>query len=311
MESAVSTQQIEALRNFSVTYRRQLDRDAAATKMGDKPNDMWESFYNLATSITQRYNQFPQPVALLEYNLRDLWYTLIQAAKITGAEDPFQDRLVYQVMSLKHLGILVRHRQPGANPPPAQEDTAPEHADTPDGKVWKDLPFLSHSLQEAWTRSVEMEPDQRRNLAAMLARLASVGICHGPLAVCALSAFRDALENTRRLSPSTDGNDLPVSELLPAAIAWLRYCGHRLASWSSQGFSPSDAHPLTNTSLGERAELAGVTPGGFNKSRWLFWRTRLQDLSQAGQGAIAEQALFGARIMGWWMTDSECLVVDG
>ncbi|KAH3139838.1 hypothetical protein LV164_003323 [Aspergillus fumigatus] len=68
-----------------------------------------------------------------ESDLRELWYKLIQGAKITDAKHPAQDRLVAEVLHAREMETL-----------------------TSGGKIWGDLPFFVEQLYEHWKKGLEL-----------------------------------------------------------------------------------------------------------------------------------------------------------
>jgi len=99
-------------------------------------------------------------------------------------------------------------------------------------KVWVDLPYLADDLRKRWIEHSNMAFQQRINLAAFTARLASVGVCGNALGPCALLLFRDALEVPRMLAKSNpatlDANQVSIEELLPAVNAWMTVASYKL-----------------------------------------------------------------------------------
>lgn len=64
------------------------------------------------------------------------------------------------------------------------------------------------------------------------------------------------------------------------------------------------------SALGELAQSAHVTSSGFSKSRWLFWRQRLDEISQCCQEEVAKQARYGVHIMGQRVKEISLVVMD-
>jgi hypothetical protein len=73
-----------------------IDEDWAQEGYNDD-NRFWHRVRLLARSIRSRFTISDNPVVLYEYELRELWYLLIQGAKIIDASQPAQDRLASQV----------------------------------------------------------------------------------------------------------------------------------------------------------------------------------------------------------------------
>lgn len=142
---------------------------------------------------------------------------------------------------------------------------------------------------------------QRHNLAAFSARLAPWGVCKDFICLCGLWIFRDTLEVPRPLI-SIKNNDgygddcqVPISDLLPAVVAWFLYCGKKLESLAiaNQKFGYS--------LYGSLARHAGITPQrGFSVSSWIFWRDRLEEISRSDHEETAALALRGLKLMKFW-----------
>jgi hypothetical protein len=219
------------------------------------------------------------PFEIFEIELHDLWYTIIQAAKNYDHFNAKQDTLLRQILSAREMGTLTRTVMIGGS-----NETV--IAQTSAGRIWSGLPFLRQDIRDAWKESLDLSIDHRRNLAAFIAKLVSVGTCNDGLAGCALLTFRDALETPRRLTASENGSEVPVADLLPAVAAWLLSASDKLIALSSTAFHEFDPEFAV---LGELAHNAQVTPGGFSPARWKFWKGRLELISQ-GNKAIAEEA---------------------
>ncbi|KAI1779745.1 hypothetical protein F4818DRAFT_453728 [Hypoxylon cercidicola] len=173
-----------------------------------------------------------------------------------------QDRLVRIVLWARELGVLHKTAQSGESQPVI----------TSQGRIWSDLPFFVPDVQEAWKKT--MRPDSpishRYNLAAGIARLASLRVCNNAFAECGLEVMKDALETPQELSSSA------CLLLFQPVYIWLRYAGDQLlllslarlpahGGWASE----AGAHPI-----GSLAQDAGIE-GGFSKARFIFWKERL------------------------------------
>ncbi|KAF4277594.1 hypothetical protein KXW75_005350 [Aspergillus fumigatus] len=204
-----------------------------------------------------------------EYDLRELWYKLIQGAKITDAKHPAQDRLAAEVLHAREMEAL-----------------------TSGGKIWGDLPFFVEQIYEHWKKGLELPVRQRRNLSAFIARLASWGVRDPALCWCAIWILREALETPRPLVSTAAGSpidQLPIADMVPAAVVWFELCGYKIESLCLA------SHDFDDSTIGSLAKDHGVHPEtGFSISRWRFWKKRLDELSRSDLEETAAFALRGA-----------------
>lgn len=278
------------------------DVDAEIIRLGyDDNHRLWYRAHLFAKNITSRYGQYRNHISLFEYDLHDLWYLIIQAAKITSADHPAQDRLASQVIHIREMGVISRKTSK-----PQEEDTIGdfrEEALTSKGRIWVDLPFLVDEIREAWGKT--MPHRQRHNLSAFVARLTSWGICDPDISLCAIWILRDTLESPRPLvgmddsQSNKDGHELnqdtPISMLLPAAVSWFEYCGYKLETLCiiNQDFELS--------TIGDLARDANVSPAsGFSVSRWHFWKSRLEEICHCDNQEVATLAFRGSKTMSFW-----------
>jgi hypothetical protein len=281
MTTTTTADQVSGRERYSISYRSVIDREALDDE-SESPNGstLWETIRGYILTTNFRYTSFPTPIADFELDMRDLWHTFIQAARITNADDPAQDRLVSQLLYAHSMGTLRRTATSGNS----------EEVVTSDGsRIWTDLPYLVQDMREAWGKSMELSPTHRHNLAAFTARLTALGVRGSDLSVCALWLLRAALETPRRL---TRGGDVSVAELLPACVAWFQYCNHKLLTLAVNNhvFAEIDPH---FSEPGELAQNAGVSHLGFSVSRWLFWRQRFKELSRDGDEQMAKDGRRG------------------
>lgn len=100
-------------------------------------------------------------------------------------------------------------------------------------------------------------------------------------------------------------SDVPVAELLPLVKAWLKHAGHKTIALSDNSFNEFRPEEAV---LGELARDAIVSPGGFSPARWLFWRQRLQVISQCDDESVAKDALISFRMMSQMLLKIESAV---
>ncbi|RAQ72437.1 hypothetical protein AFCA_009784 [Aspergillus flavus] len=280
--------QIRSRQRFALDHIAAIDTERESNGYNND-NKFWHQSRLFMQNISSRYTKSDLPIDFYEYDMRELWYMIIQGAKITDAKHPAQDRLAGQILHAREMGVL--HRMSATS-------GVEEEASTSKGKIWVDLPFLTQEFQVAWNAADELPAKQRQNLSAFIARLSAWGVCGSELCVCALSIFRDTFETRRPLTATDDqqGNSLlPIADLLPAAVAWFELCGYKIENLCLSG------HGFESSTLGELAREAQVVPDtGFSTSRWLFWRRRLEEISHCDHAEMAALAQWGVRVMQCW-----------
>ncbi|MCJ1246827.1 hypothetical protein MMC30_004036 [Trapelia coarctata] len=285
--SELSVEDDLRLKEFYADFRAKVDEDAAE---GDG-NTLCITVDSIIWATSRRCFVSNDPHRHFDSSLHMFCYTVIQAAKSYNAGNPMQERLVYHIMYAREMGTLTR---------PLLADNKSSVpiplAQTSDGsKIWSDLPFLAQYIRETWTRdSLSMSTKQRENFASFIARLASVRICGDGITGCAIWLFREALETPRRLTAWEDSSEVPVAELLPALNGWLTFASRKLLSLVNQSYSEFSPE---ESALGELAQKAGLAPGGFNPSRWAFWRSRFEAIVQSSQEEVKKEALSGLEMM--------------
>ncbi|KAE8322465.1 hypothetical protein BDV39DRAFT_183859 [Aspergillus sergii] len=280
--------QIRSRQRFALDHKAAIDFDRE-TYGYDNDNKYWHQSRLFIKNISSRYTASDLPIVFYEYDMQELWYMIIQGAKITDAKHPAQDRLAGQILHAKEMDILRRRNKTSG---------VEEEASTSHGKIWVDLPFLVQEFQVAWNAADELPAKQRHNLSAFIARLSAWGVCGSELCICALSIFRDTFETRRPLTATDDQQGhglLPIADLLPAAVAWFELCGYKIESLCLSG------QRFESSTVGELAREAQVVPDtGFSTSRWLFWRRRLEEISHCGHAEMAALAERGMRVMQCW-----------
>lgn len=241
-----------------------------------------ETIRGSVLNTNYRYTSWTHPIAEFEWDVHELWYIFIQAARITAADDPAQDRLVAQLLYAQSLGTL-RRTTTGTE----------EEAITSDGaRIWTDLPYLVSDLREAWLPSTDLSPTHRDNLTAFTARVTALGVRDPELSVCAVWLLRAALETPRPLTRADAGDEVPLAELPPACVAWFQYCSHKLLTLSvnNHASDPRYSNP------GALARDANISSPGFSGARWLFWRPRFKQRSRCADAPVARESKRG---FGW------------
>ena len=266
-------------------------------------------------STAYRYTQSDNSIKLYEWDIHDIWYQFVQAAKNINADHPAQDRLTRLIVWASELGALTRtrkrlqvsqieeaegevkeERKEGAQERENHEMVVQE-AMTTDGRIWTDLPFLIHDIRFAWNEVMDpsVPAAHRHNLAAAIARLAGLGVRDDALSGCGLHVMCETLETRRKLiSAALEAKQvsLTVMQLLPAANAWLLYAGHKLLRLSDKPYNGS-AWSAEASTPGELARSAGVDSADFSRARYLFWKRRLEELGQCDEEEVKKEALHG------------------
>ena len=284
MATILTPEQVASRERLSKISREQIDREATSDESkSSSQSTLWRTVRDYILNINHRYTKSTNPIILFEWDMHDLWYMFIQAAKVTPADDPAQDRLVAQLLYAREMGTLRR-----------RTTRTEEEAITSDGlRIWTDLPYLAEDMQGAWEKSMDLSPHHRHNFAAFTARLPALGICPTSLSLCALWLLREALETPRQLTrPENGSGEVSVAELLPACAAWFTYCNHKLLTLAvTKHVFPGANLPLSEP--GELARQADIQQPGFSVPRWLFWRHRFKDLSRCEDEHVATEARRG------------------
>ncbi|KAF2495015.1 hypothetical protein BU16DRAFT_562638 [Lophium mytilinum] len=273
----VDVEELKRRRSFSRRLKLRRDGHASKAVLTANPEDaggLWGTTRSTIRSVTHR---FPlQPLWKIEFDLHDLWYTFARAASVIPEDHPAQDRLATEVILARELGSL----------------ESDEHsAVTEDGNIWSDLPYIVQDMDAFWqSKHQGMSVDECCNLAAFMARLVALGVRAPELCICALRVFGVVLEDGDANGQSgsaredisgslTTTTTTTIAKYLPAAVAWFRYAGYRLAILSLQKGSE-----------------------GFSMERWALWHQKLQALYQDGNQDedIRDLARRGMNCMSNW-----------
>lgn len=225
----------------------------------------------------------PYHPRLLDFTVHSFWRTVLLAAQNYEAQNPKQDLILRHILVAREIGALTREAE--------RVGEEPVLALTSNGqRLWIDLPFLVEDFYRSWLAdSMDILPDQRRNLAAFIARLASVGVCGDELMGCALLVFRDVFETPRKLISADSGSEVSVEDLLPAVAAWFDFAHHKLHGMVERSYGEfADAEAAA---LGQLASNGGISQPGFSPSRWSFWKQRVAEMSQSGRIPEASRSL--------------------
>lgn len=304
---------LESRAKASAVTRPLIEREAAV----GNDTTLWETIRSHMTGTAYRYTKSDNPIGLYEYDMHDIWYQFVQAAKNIDADHPAQDRLTRLVVWASELGPLTRTRKrsqiwqqegtegegkrerKGEVKGSGDDEMVVQEAMTTDGPIWSNLPFLIQDLRLAWNEAMDpsVHTAHRHNLAAAIARLAGLGVRDDALSGCGLRVMCDTLETPRRLTAAAATLEteqvLPTMiQLLPAAKAWLLYAGHKLLRLSDQCYDGC-AWSSEASTPGELTRSAGVDSAGFSRARYVFWRKRLEELSQCDEEEVKKEALHG------------------
>ena len=259
---------------------------AALERTPNDPTTLPTAISNAAHSLTTHYtstyqNSMTSPEHL---GFPIIYGAILDAALASKAEDaPAQDKLIALLKAIRNLGVLKR----------TNSTNVVEVCETWGGRVWADLPQLGAEMRERWNAS---PPDTNAirwaNFNAFLARCTQSGVHDGTL--FGVWALREALETSRtRTKRESDGNrkaeskalgheEVPLEEVLPAAVEWLNYAREHLAQMSKQGSKLDRGENQPDpTWLGPMAREGGVQESGLSVGRWRFWARRLEEISQA------------------------------
>ncbi|KAH7377969.1 hypothetical protein BKA64DRAFT_750382 [Cadophora sp. MPI-SDFR-AT-0126] len=241
-------------------------------------NTLWVTMSSCIRGLTHSlsFTNPVKPMELIELEIRDVWYLFTLSAKNIDADHPAQDRLIWIVLAARELGPVRRQI--------AVDEAGPfEEAVTSDaGRIWVDLPFMVQDLRDAWTGSID-DPNQRLNLASSIARLAGLGVCEEAYSVCGLDIMSQALEGPEHIA----GGTIDVFELFRLVQIWLRYAGDKLLRLCLANHSGNEANWRREHSS---AQLPGKVTQGFNRDRFLAWKSKLQILREESDGSLKELA---------------------
>jgi hypothetical protein len=207
------------------------------------------------------------------------WHMVIEAAKRFDQDDPNQCALAAEVLYVR--GVTLQHA--------FGDEVVPAYASNGQ-KIWADLPYFYDDIQTALQSTLTR--DQRTNLVAFTARLASFGVLHNALFGLGLLLVRDAFESPRPLLSSTNSNEVSIQDLLPAVNCWIYLTRHRIEAFIQDSFDGFE------TAISAPGPLAPAgCPPGFNLIRWRFWGQRLQEIKKTNHEDISNSA---EAIITWW-----------
>ncbi|KAI1317711.1 hypothetical protein F5Y16DRAFT_392558 [Xylariaceae sp. FL0255] len=246
-------------------------------------NTLWSSMDSLINVNTRRFKGLGDPIQRLEANVHNVWDLFILSAQNIEPDHPAQDRLLRTILQTRDRGVLRRDWPEPCGPQSdftaesAMEQHLPTIAQTSQGYIWADLPFLVVDVQNAWKSLGLMNTlaslQQQRNLTSSMARLASLSVCGHAFSDCGLEIMKQGVE-TEPVSPEVDEHHTALVRI------WLGYASENVlrrcleggkcinADWAEDGQQPDQ--------VGVLAERAGTVPTpGWTQERFLFWKDTL------------------------------------
>ncbi|KAG9527252.1 hypothetical protein KCU93_g5378, partial [Aureobasidium melanogenum] len=275
--SATEPQTSRAL--FSEHWRHDVDQMVSSNTQKDSKN-LAKMVQELVYNIAQRHNNHSNQTPTLDWDLHDLWYTLIQAACICDADSADQDTLASYVIHAREFGPFARGS--GRNSREAYQGTELSIHSEPQGGL-EDLQYLASDLEEFWLdTSSTLPPEHLQNLSAFTARLVALGVQDKNLISCGSHLLRQTLEVPQSPSQLVGETTTSLEDLLPAVISWMSYARHKTLKLSMEkhSLSHSSAEP------GNLATGAGITANSLSLARWCFWKLRLEELEKRLGGML-------------------------
>ncbi len=284
-------------------FRSNVDACVRQRLVGDLAKKFsWATGY-----ITFLYTNVDYDINLFEDALHDIWYLLIETAKIAPPDTNASVWLVHKVIAARELGMLRRaggslDAEVQGNDGQTRKYCYVETAwltGTLKERIWTDLPFLAEDLEAAWLISIDKESSaEMENLATLTARLIGLGVRTQSLTPLAIMVFKSALEQSRYIlakqflaHPALQ--DHPVVHFLPAMERWMKYGAFNILKYSCRDRDSTDQAIAqkpwaASGQLYINKEKQHVP--GLSMSRWRFWRTRLLECQkQAAVKMVAER----------------------
>ncbi|KAH6605046.1 hypothetical protein Trco_006753 [Trichoderma cornu-damae] len=260
--------------------------------------------YSKISFINDGYCRSERPAQTFKPILQDLWHLYYEVGKNVPYSSPEQDKWVLHILKARGLGNLTRQAPSSHNGSDGDDNNNKfEIATTSAGFLWEDLPFFTADMTDFWVKDcATMSAAQRVNLSHFLAKLVSTGVDDN-LCGIALLVFQDTFETVRSMGSLADQNnkdphrtlhDLTITDLLPAAQAWLESASYKIIQlsdklWNGLATVKQDETTFTKSELGRRSSAA------FSPWRWMYWLKRLEEIKeeakQAGEDALAKSVL--------------------
>lgn len=244
------------------------------------------AFYNLTWIISLRYCNIGDGVDALEGYLHELWHIYYQLARHTANNTSEQDRLILNIVRTQGLGPLSR---------PVTGLYGIDIARTVEGTLWNDLPFLATDMTGFWIDNCAMMSGvQRLNLASFLAKLASTRVNKDRVCQIALVLFNSTFEVGRNLGSTQEPDNedthrfistLDLTQLLPAACAWIKEAGQILVQLSDVSWNDCPSLIGQGGKKFVESELGQRSPTGFTPWRMMYWLKRLHQIQEEAREA--------------------------
>lgn len=143
---------------FSKHWRQEVDHLGSSNTRKDT-KDLVRMVQDLMYNIARRHNNHPNQTETLDWDLHDLWYTLICAASICDADGAEQGTLACYVIHAQELGGIL-----------------------------ESLQYLASDLEDFWMHTSDtLPPQHRQNLSAFTAILVALGVEDERLFSCGVS----------------------------------------------------------------------------------------------------------------------------
>jgi hypothetical protein len=113
MATTLTPDQRSSRERYSSLHKSNIESETV-TDESKSPNQstLWESRRSYILTTNYRYTSCNPPIADFALDMQDLWHIFIQAARITAADDPAQDRLGNQLLYMPtQWGTLRRKKQ--------------------------------------------------------------------------------------------------------------------------------------------------------------------------------------------------------
>ncbi|KAJ8111957.1 hypothetical protein ONZ43_g5502 [Nemania bipapillata] len=144
---------LASVERFNLKVRREM-LDPEASRGND--NTLYTTMESDIIGQTRVYTGTDKPIECFEPQIRNLWYMFTISAQHIDVDHPAQDRLIRIITSLQYRGVLRKVANPkrtlipemlgtgGPNAKKLREVEGLEIAETSQGRLWVDLPFLVH-----------------------------------------------------------------------------------------------------------------------------------------------------------------------
>ncbi|KAH0344160.1 hypothetical protein KCU83_g8417, partial [Aureobasidium melanogenum] len=242
--------------------------------------DLMKMVQDLMHDIAQRHNNHANKTATLDWDLHDLWYTLIPDACICDVDSADQDTLASYVIHAREIGSFTRGSTD--KPSETQGDTEIPTQSKSQGD-FEDLQYLASDLGEFWFNTWNtLSPQNLQNLSAFIARLVALGVQDKKLISCSICLLKQTLEVPQSASQLVGETTTSLEDQLPAVMAWMSYARHKTLKLSMENCGLS----YPSTKPGDLAVAVGITAKSHSFERWSFWKLQLEGLQESFGGML-------------------------